>query len=100
SNNLAFLQKITAGWKPGTVSWNRPPAVTTATQKLLPQSTSPSQNYVVDVTDFVQSWVNNPASNFGMLLRLQTDKHFNSLIFFSGQAPTAVQPGLEICYNK
>ena len=100
TNNQAFLQKITAGWKQGAVSWKRPPAITTAAQKVLPQSTSPSQNYVVDVTDFVQSWVNNSGSNFGMLLRLKTDKHYNSMIFYSGQAPALVQPRLEICFNK
>ena len=100
SDNQAFLQKITAGWRQGALSWNKPPAVTTAAQKILPQSTRPSQNYVVDVTDFVQSWVNNSGSNFGMLLRLQTDKHYNSMIFYSGQAPAPVQPRLEICFDK
>jgi len=47
------------------------PAVAPTAQKVLPQSTSTRQNYVVDVTDYVQSWVNKPDSNFGVLLRLQ-----------------------------
>lgn len=98
TNNTALLQKITANWQGTTVSWDAPPAVAIATQKILPQSDNATQNYVIDVTDFVQSWINKPDSNFGMLLRLQIEKHYNSLVFHSGQAPAALQPRLEICF--
>jgi len=99
TNNTALLQKITTGWNLSTVAWNTQPAVATATQKTLPQSTSTTQNYTVDVTDFVQSWVNKPDSNFGVLLRLQTESYYNSMVFNSGQAVDSLQPRLEICYT-
>ncbi|THU39469.1 DNRLRE domain-containing protein [Niastella caeni] len=98
TNNTAFLQRITTSWKPASVSWNAQPAVATSNQKILPQSASTIQNYEIDVTDFVQSWINKPDSNFGMLLRLQVEKHYNSLVFNSGKAPAALRPRLEICF--
>jgi hypothetical protein len=51
------------------------------------------------MTTFVQHWVNNPDSNYGVLLRLQTEQHYNSMIFHSGQGPDSLKPKLEICYT-
>ncbi|OQP57970.1 DNRLRE domain-containing protein [Niastella populi] len=98
--NTALLQKATSAWNLATVSWNNQPAVSTTGQKTLPQSTGTAQNYVVDVTDFVQSWVNKPDSNYGMMLRLQAESYYNSMVFNSGQAKdSSLQPRLEICYT-
>ncbi|WP_207515596.1 DNRLRE domain-containing protein [Longitalea luteola] len=100
SANTTLLQKATSPWNNATVAWNNQPAVTTTGQKILPQSTSTAQNYIVDVTDFVQSWVNKPDSNFGMMLRLQAEEYYNSMIFNSGQATdSTLRPRLEICYS-
>jgi hypothetical protein len=98
-NNTTLLQRITAPWNLGGTGWTNQPPATTVNQKILPQSTSSAQNYVIDVTDFVQSWVNQPDSNYGMLLRLQTESYYNSMIFNSGQAPDSLKPRLEICYT-
>jgi len=76
------------------------PTATSDNQKTLAQSTSNVQDYVVDVTDFVQDWVNHPETNYGMLLRLVTEQYYNSMVFNSGQAPDSLKPKLEICYNK
>lgn len=99
SDNQSFLQKVTGTWAPGVTGWNNQPSVTTASQKLLPQSTSTRQNYVIDVTDFVQDWVSTPNNNNGVLLRLVTEQYYNSMIFNSGQAPDSLKPTLEICYT-
>jgi hypothetical protein len=79
--------------------WNNEPPTTTERQKQLPQSSFTAQNYMIDITDFVQSWVQHPATNYGMLLRMQTEKFYNSLIFNSGQAETPLKPRLEISYS-
>jgi hypothetical protein len=97
--NTALLQKAVTPWNIGTVSWNNQPSVSTASQKVLAQSTSTRQDYVVDITDFVQQWVNQPDSNYGMLLRLQAEQYYNSMIFNSGQAADSLRPRLEICYS-
>ena len=99
ANNTALLQKATTTWNIATVAWNTQPAVSTATQKILAQSTNTQQNYEVDITDFVQGWVNKPDSNYGMLLRLQTENYYNSMVFNSGQAADSLKPRLEICYT-
>lgn len=102
SNNTSLLQNVIQTWDTtgATTGWGNQPTVNTSSQKILPQSTSLSQDYVVDVTDFAQRWVNKPDSNFGMLLRLQTEVAYNSMIFESDvNAPNAIQPRLEICYT-
>lgn len=74
-------------------------SVTTQRQKVLPQTTRPAQNFSINVTDFVQAWVQDPSQNFGMLLRMKTEDYYNSMIFNSGQAPQNLQPRLEITYE-
>jgi hypothetical protein len=99
SANTALLQKAISPWNNVTVGWNNQPSVSTVSQKVLPQSTSTQQNYVADITDFVQSWVNKPDSNYGMMLRLLAEQYYNSMVFNSGQAADSLRPRLEICYS-
>jgi hypothetical protein len=98
-NNTGLLQQVTAPWKMYGTGWRNQPPVTTKRQKVLPQSTFHAQNYVLDVTDFVQTWVNAPGQNYGMVIRMQTEQYYNSMVFNSGQAPRALQPRLEITYE-
>ena len=86
-------------WKMMGTGWKNQPAVTTQRQKVLPKSTSNAQNYVIDVTDFVQTWINIPSQNYGMVIRMQTEEYYNSMVFNSGQGPRALQPRLEITYE-
>jgi len=97
--NAAWLQRVTSSWAPGTTGWGNQPAVSTSDQIALPQSTYSTQDYTVDVTNFVSQWVANPASNYGMMLQLQNEVHYNSLIFGGPAAPDAIQPVLQICYS-
>lgn len=103
SNNVSLLQNITSKWDTTGVAtgWNNQPSISSTTQKVLAKSTSTTQDYVVDITDFAQRWINKPDSNFGMLLRLQTEIAYNSMIF-EGDAAAAfeMQPRLEICYSN
>jgi hypothetical protein len=99
SNNTALLQQVIVPWTLAGTGWNNQPATTTDRQKQLPQSTSTRQNYVVDVTDFVQYWITNPDKNYGMQLRMQTEQYYNSMIFHAGQAADSLKPRLEVCYT-
>jgi hypothetical protein len=98
--NTSVLQKVTDAWQSAGTGWLNQPASTSINEKTLEQSTGNAQNYVVDVTDFVQDWVSHPETNYGMLLKLVTEQYYNSMIFHSGQAPDSLKPRLEICYNK
>jgi hypothetical protein len=95
-----LLQKVIQPWEVSGTGWLNQPSTTDTNQKTLPQSTNTAENYVVDVTDFVQEWVNHPETNYGMLLRLETEQYYNSMIFNSGQASDSLKPRLEICYNN
>jgi hypothetical protein len=97
--NTTFLQRVVANWSMTGTGWDNQPAITTFNQKILPQSSSTTQDYAVEMTDFVQSWVNSPDSNYGVLLRLQSEQYYNSMVFNAGQAPEALRPRLEICYT-
>ena len=99
--NTSLLQKVTSAWNNPNTGWNNQPNIDAITQKTLSQSVSNTQNYEIDVADFVQSWVAEPASNYGMLLRLQAENYYNSMIFFGGttSVPEGYRPTLEICYT-
>jgi hypothetical protein len=99
SNNAVSLQRVTAPWSLGGTGWNNQPPTTSFGQKVLPQSTNTAQNYIVDMTEMVQSWVNHPDSNYGAMMRVQTEAYYNSMIFHSGQGPEQLRPKLEICYT-
>lgn len=101
TDNAGLLQKVISKWQYGQTDFNHQPAVTAVAQKTLLQSTSTAQNYTVPITDFVQSWVNKPDSNFGMLLRMRTENNpYNSLLFTSASAPTNLQSKIVICYKS
>ena len=99
SANASFLRRVTSAWTPGTTGWSNQPSVSTTDQKVLPQSTSTSQAYTVDITSFANLWKATPSSNYGMMLQLQNETYYNSMIFGGPGAPAAIQPVLQICYT-
>ena len=101
TNNAGYLQKVTSSWRLGVVDGNHQPEITQTQQKTLAQSTSTAQNYAIAITDFVQGWVNKPDSNFGMLLRMQTENNpYNSLLFASAKASKSLQTRVVVCYKS
>lgn len=101
TGNAAYLRRVTETWVDATVNWNNQPATTTLNQVSLAQSTNTIQNYPnIDITAFVQNWVNNPAENYGMMLQLQNLSTLNSMTFCSGNYPdSTLWPTLVVCYT-
>lgn len=100
-SNSAKLLKITSPWDEYSVTWNTQPSVDTSVYSTLIQSTSQQQDYSIDVTSIVQSWVSNPTSNNGLLFKLDDENHYRSLIFSSSDhADPARHPRIEICYSR
>jgi len=96
----AYLEQVVLPWTYSTLDPINNPAITTAThRKTLELTDNTMQNYNVDVTEFVQNWVNKPDSNYGMQLRLQSEAPVGLMLFHSAQAPDSLQPRLEICYT-
>ena len=103
SNNAVLLQKVTSPWNVNTLTWNNEPSIDTdiSNQVILPQSTNSAEDYVVDITNLAQYWVNKPDSNFGFILKMQTENNpYNSMIFENGLATDTTRDArLEICYT-
>lgn len=100
-NNSALLQRIIQNWDEATVTWNNQPVTTTQNQVVIPSSTTSTQDYPnINVTNLIRDMVNNPASSFGMMLKLQYESHFRKLIFASGDYSVASKrPKLTVTYT-
>jgi len=96
-SNAGVLQRVLQPWNESTLSWNTQPSFSTVGGVPLPQSVSNDQNYTLDLTSMVQDMVDNPTSNHGFVLLLQTEQFYRALRFWSSDAPdSALRPRLEV----
>ncbi|MCU0431946.1 MAG: DNRLRE domain-containing protein [Bacteroidia bacterium] len=94
-----WLQRIIQPWQENTLTWNNQPATTTLNQINIPAPVSMTQNYSLNMTQLVQDYLNNPASSFGFMLRLQNESFYRSLLFASSDNPTPqLWPKLTVVY--
>jgi len=100
NGNDCFLERVTNNWQELLVDWNTQPLTTPANAVSVAGTNVLTQNYMLNVTALIQDYVNNPASSFGLMLRLQNESPVNALIFGSreNQNPD-LQPRLEIEYT-
>lgn len=100
SNNAGWLQRITAPWTYNTISWNTQPTTTTANEVALAQSTLPSEDYVLNVTQLIKD-IMTSGNNYGFEILQQNEATpYQSLIFgSSSNADSTIRPKLEICYT-
>jgi len=101
-SNSALLRRIITSWGENTVVWNTQPFATTNNQVVLPQSSSPIQDYIdIDVTALVQDMMDDPANSFGFMLRLQDETSYRRLIFASSDnLNNSKHPKLVITYTS
>lgn len=98
-SNASLIQRITSPWAEN-VTWNTQPTTTTVNETLLPQDSTPHQDYIIDVTQLTIDQINNPVNSFGFMLKLQTEQFYRLLAFASSDHPNpALWPKLEICYT-
>ncbi|MEO5572051.1 MAG: DNRLRE domain-containing protein [Bacteroidia bacterium] len=99
--NTALLQRVTSSWGELTVTWDTQPTTTAVNQVTLPSSSTATQDYpAINVTAMVQEMVTNPSSNFGFMLRQQTETVFRKMIFASSDYLTAaLRPKLVVTYT-
>jgi hypothetical protein len=100
-DNESWLQKLAGAWEEDVVTWNTEPGTDTTHQVLLPQSTSPTQDYLnIDLTEMVQDWYSNQATNYGLILKLVTQDTVRSLIFYSTDFSDSTKwPVLHVTYD-
>jgi hypothetical protein len=101
-SNAALLQRITSYWGESSVTWDNQPAPSSLNEVILPQSTSPYQDYLnIDVTTIVNDMVQNPSSNYGIMFKLITEIQWRAMIFASSDHPdSTLHPKLEVCYTS
>ncbi len=98
--NASTLHRVTTQWTESIVTWNNQPSFSTSLITSLPTSTSPDQNYILDVTRDVTDMYSNPTSNFGWLLKSNVEEIYKAMRFHSSDATTpGLRPALEISYT-
>jgi hypothetical protein len=99
-SNAVYFEKVTRSWKETSLTWNNQPPVTTSGRIWFPPSTSTTENIQVDITSFVQSWVNEPASNFGLRMKLENEAYYRSRTYASeNHSNTSIRPKLVVTYS-
>src|ERR1043165_3873061 len=100
-SNIAWLRRVTSSWNESTVNWYTQPTATTMNQVTVPPSTSPSEDYRINVTPLVQDMVLYPTGSFGFLFMLQTEAYYRRLNFCSSDHSDPLKrPKLEIFYTS
>jgi hypothetical protein len=97
-SDACFIKRVTSNWYDTSITWNNQPPSTNQNEISLPQSNSSMQDYPnIDVTTAVIDMINNPTSNYGFVLQLQTELHYRSLDFASGDCTDSTKwPKLDI----
>lgn len=101
-SNDWLIQRVTSPWTGNTVTWNTQPTSTTTDEVAMPQSTSKYEDFPgIDITTLTQDIVNNLPNDYGMLIRLNTESQYRSMVFCSNNYQYAARrPQLEVCYRK
>jgi hypothetical protein len=99
--NDAYVQKVTSKWDESTLTWNTMPATTVIKESLISPSTLQwNYNASIDVTKFVNDFVEKPSRNFGFMLRFTNEAIYRSMGFYSSETTNAAKrPKLVITYN-
>jgi len=103
-SNSCYVQRVTSTWDESTVTWNTQPTSTTTNQVSLPGSNGVQFNYdVIDlnITTLIQDIINQPAANrYGLMIKLQNEVYYESLIFASSDYSVAAKrPRLRLGMN-
>lgn len=99
-SNACLLQRITANWSDSNVTWSNQPTAVTNDEISVPASTSQIENYTIDITAFINDMVKNPATNYGLMLRTETELPLGSLNFASSDnIDSTLRPLLLIDYT-
>ncbi len=101
SSNAAVLSRITTDWDENIVTWDTQPSTTNSNEILLAESTSPTEDYMIDVSQLVQDIIDNPSTSFGFMIQLQNETNYASLVFASSDnSDPSNHPKLEVTYTS
>ena len=103
-SNQSLIQRVTSTWNEQTVTWNTRPSTTTTNQITISSSTSQwNWNFSTNHSNLVamiQDMVTNPSTNFGFMIRLETETIYRSLLFASSDhSNNLLWPELTVSYT-
>lgn len=99
-SNAVYFEKVTSNWAETSVTWNNQPVTTTTGRIWQAASTSTTENIQVNITSFVQEWVNSPSANYGMKMVLENEVRYRGRAYASEEHPTSsIRPKLVITYT-
>ena len=100
TNNSFTVQQVTSNWSSTGVTWFNQPAITTSNQVVVPTTNQSSLDLNLDVKNMVSSMVSGN-SNYGFLLKLQSETIYTSRIFVSSNNTTYTtkHPKLVVVYK-
>ena len=73
TNNEEIFSKVTQAWSESTVTWNTQPSFSSTDTVHIGTTTIGDDKLNINLASFVQSWVNTPAANYGMVMHLDND---------------------------
>lgn len=85
--NSFYVKHVTSSWNEATLTWNTQPSADDINEVLAPASSSPEENYSLDVTAMVKDQVRHPNNYFGFLLILANENYYRGVSFCSGSYP-------------
>lgn len=99
--NSCFLKQVTSPWNESTVTWNTPLVLgSQVPMQATTQQWNASPQVVTIPNSWVQTWISGAGSNNGMMLQLQTEGFYRSIVFGSSEASTASKrPKLVVKYH-
>lgn len=97
--NSFTVQRVTANWTPGSITWFNQPAVTATNQVVVPHTTQSTLDLNLDVKDMLSAMLGT--NNNGFLMKLQSETFYNSRIFVSSHntTHTTKRPKLVVVYQ-
>lgn len=100
-DNECVIERITALWFDNTVTWNTTPSTTSQDAVSLPVSSATIQDYIgINVTEMVQTMIDNPGTSHGFCIRLVDETPTRGLFFCgNGYIDQTKRPRLNVKVN-
>jgi hypothetical protein len=98
-SNTSLIQRVIGSWDESTLTWNNQPGSTSDNETIIPQSTTSTQNYTIDVKNIINDIVTSGTNN-GMMIKLQTESYYRCLLFASSDhTDSTLRPKLVVVYS-
>lgn len=102
-SNSTNVYRVSENWDEGLVTWNNQPAYEGTVWANLPKSVTGYDDYEVDITNLIQTWMNGTYTNYGMMFILANESmdEYAKLNFCTRENTREYKrPVLEITYYE